>query len=73
MKILGYEIRRRLPEEKGAQFESVLQRLIAAREGWQDAVTPDTCEQSPTVKAIVTAEAGIGSRKRIGPVVPRPL
>ena len=65
MKILGYEIRRRLPEEKGAQFESVLQRLIAAREGWQDAVTPDTCEQSPTVKAIVTA---VSNRLSVTPV-----
>ena len=57
MKLLGYEIRRHQPEEKGAQFESVLMRIIAAREGAAGAVTPETCMQSPTVQAIVKAVA----------------
>lgn len=62
MKFFGYEIRR---EEKGARFESVLQRLIAAQQGIASSVTPETCERSPTVKAIVTA---ISNRMAVTPV-----
>lgn len=44
------------PEEKGNQFEEILLRLIAAKEGvFGEGVTPNTCMQSPTVHAIVTA------------------
>jgi HK97 family phage portal protein len=43
------------PEAKN-QFEDVLMRIVAAQEGNLDGmVTPDTCMQSPTVHAIVTA------------------
>lgn len=63
MKILGFEIRR---EQKGAAFETVLQRLIAAREGLlTGSVTPENCEKSPTVKAIVTA---VSNRLSVTPV-----
>ena len=64
MKIFGYEITR---EQKGAQFETVLQRLLAAREGFLggNIITPENCEQSPTVKAIVTA---ISNRLAVTPV-----
>lgn len=42
-------------EEKLNQFEQVLGRIIAARDGFfPGEVTPDTCMQSPTVHAIVT-------------------
>jgi HK97 family phage portal protein len=44
-----------LPEQKQGQFEDVLQRLIATRDGFVNGVTPENCEQAPTVKAIVTA------------------
>jgi HK97 family phage portal protein len=55
VKILGFEITR---ERKDAQFESVLRRLIAARDGLLGAeVTPESCMRSPTVHAIVTAVA----------------
>lgn len=37
------------------QFETVLQRLIAAAYGHGTAVNPETCMASPTVQAIVTA------------------
>lgn len=41
---------------KTSQFETVLQRLIAAQEGsLYSMVTPDNCMKSPTVHAIVTA------------------
>jgi HK97 family phage portal protein len=41
---------------KKAQFEDVLQRLIQSQEGSLNGiVTPQTCMQSPTVHAIVTA------------------
>jgi len=63
MKILGFDIGRR--EEKGAQFEDVLRRIVAAREGTAGVVTPENCEQSPTVKAIVTA---ISNRLSVTPV-----
>jgi HK97 family phage portal protein len=64
MKLFGFEISR---EQKGAQFETVLQRLLAAREGFLggSVVTPENCEQSPTVKAIVTA---ISNRLAVTPV-----
>ena len=65
MKFLGYEIRRQAPEEKGAQFESVLMRLIAAREGAIGTVTPETCMQAPTVQALVKA---IADRISVTPV-----
>jgi HK97 family phage portal protein len=43
-------------EKKGAQFEDVLRRLIAAQEGALGSiVTPDTAMKAPTVHAIVTA------------------
>jgi HK97 family phage portal protein len=44
-----------LPEQKQGQFEDVLQRLIAQRDGFVNGVTPENCEQAPTVKAIITA------------------
>ena len=63
MKILGYEIRR---EQKGAQFETVLDRIVAAADGtFGTAVTPETCMQSPTVQAIVKA---ISDRIAVTPV-----
>ncbi len=59
MKIFGWEFRRAvaqaLPEEKQNQFESVLQRLVAAQNGLVNGVTPENCMESPTVHAIVTA------------------
>ena len=43
-------------EQKAAQFEEVLMRLIAAKEGIVgEMVTPNTCLQSPTIHAIDTA------------------
>jgi HK97 family phage portal protein len=43
-------------EQKSAQFKDVLRRLVAAHEGALGAmVTPETCMQSPTVHAIITA------------------
>lgn len=42
-------------EEKQNQFEDVLRRLAAAQTGLSNGVTPENCEQAPTVKAIVTA------------------
>ena len=62
MKIFGYEINR---EQKAAQFETVLQRIIAAAEGRSDAVTPETCMSSPTVQAVVKV---ISSRLAVTPV-----
>ena len=54
------------PEQKASQFETVLQRLVAAQEGTLGAsVTPDNCMQSPTVHAIVTA---ISRRLSVTPV-----
>lgn len=55
MKILGIEFGR---EQKAAQFETVLQRIIAAAEGRADSVTPESCMQSPTVQAVVKAISG---------------
>lgn len=59
MKILGWELRRAVAqgfsETKQNQFEDVLQRIVAAQDGAVAAVTPENCEQAPTVKAIVTA------------------
>lgn len=66
MKILGFEIRRRAPEQKGAQFETVLERLLAARYGGGEYnVTPENCMRSPTVQAIVTA---VSRRLAVTPV-----
>jgi HK97 family phage portal protein len=63
VKIWGWEIQR---EQKTAQFETVLQRIIAAQEGTLGTiVSPDTCMQSPTVHAIVTA---ISRRIAVSPV-----
>jgi HK97 family phage portal protein len=62
VKILGYEIRR---EQKAAQFETVLQRIIAAAEGRSDTVTPESCMSSPTVQAVVKV---ISSRLAVTPV-----
>lgn len=42
-------------EEKQNQFEDVLRRLTTAQSGLSNGVTPENCEQAPTVKAIVTA------------------
>jgi HK97 family phage portal protein len=41
--------------EQKSTIDDVLSRLIAARDGTIAAVTPETCMQSPTVHAIVTA------------------
>ena len=56
-----------VPEQsKSRQFETVLQRLIAAQEGSLTAdVTPDSCMASPTVHAIITA---ITRRMAVTPV-----
>lgn len=43
--------------EEKAQFESTLQRLVAAIKGEAGKVSPDTCMNSPTVHAVVTAIA----------------
>lgn len=61
MKLFGWFQR----SEKGAQFEDVLQRIVAAQQGMSDAVTPENCMQSPTVHAIVTA---ISRRIAVSPV-----
>ncbi len=67
MKVLGWDTKQltqplqralmqRLPEAKANQFEDVLKRIIAARDGdLASGVTPDNCMRSPTVHAIVTA------------------
>jgi len=59
MRLFGFEIRReRQPEQKAAQFETVLQRLLAAKSGELSfGITPDNCMAAPTVHAIVTAVA----------------
>ena len=65
MKILGFNIER---EAKQSQFETVLQRIVAAQENvlsGATTVTPDSCELSPTVKAIVTA---VANRLAVTPV-----
>ena len=63
MKIFGLEIHR---EQKVAQFETVLQQLIAAQErAFGAVVTPEECMASPTVHAIVTA---ISRRISVTPV-----
>jgi HK97 family phage portal protein len=63
MKFGSWELRR--TETKGAQFEDVLHRLIAAASGGLGSVTPDNCMRSPTVHAIVTA---ISRRISVSPV-----
>ena len=62
MKILGFDIRREL---KGDMQIEQWVRLLAAQAGAVEAVTPDNCERSPTVKAIVTA---ISNRLSVTPV-----
>lgn len=63
MKILGFEIRR---EQKDMDLPVLLQRFWAAHQNsWITGVTPDTCERSPTVKAIVTA---VSNRLAVTPV-----
>jgi phage portal protein, HK97 family len=62
MKVFGFEIAR---EQKSAQFEDVLRRMLAAKYGAAADVTPDNCERSPTVKAIVTA---VSNRLAVTPV-----
>ena len=52
-------------ETKTAQFETVLQRLVAAQSGMTGYVTPETCMKAPTVQALVTA---ISRRISITPV-----
>src|SRR5580765_825512 len=67
MKLFGLELRR-VRQQKEAPFESTLQRLVAAQDGfygssdfwgtaWGSWVTPENCMQSPTVHAVVTAVA----------------
>lgn len=57
---------RKQPEQKSAQFEQLLMRLIAAQEGIVgEFVTPDSCLASPTVHAIDTA---INRRMAVTPV-----
>ena len=41
--------------QKTNQFETVLQRLVAAASGYSSSVTPETCMSAPTVQSIVTA------------------
>jgi HK97 family phage portal protein len=67
VKIWGWEIQRAQAEQKTAQFEDVLQRIIAAQEGrgYGALVTPENCMASPTVHAIVTA---ISRRISVSPV-----
>lgn len=69
MKVFGLDIRRASAavsiEAKSNQFEDVLQRLVAAQQGALGSVTPETCMQSPTVQAIVTA---ISRRISVSPV-----
>lgn len=52
-------------EDKTAQFETVLQRLVAAQMGTVGSVTPENCMKSPTVHAIVTA---VSRRVAVTPV-----
>lgn len=59
MKVFGFEIRKaiaeRVSDQKMNQFEDVLRRLAGIQAGVSDNVSPENCEQAPTVKAIVTA------------------
>lgn len=56
----------RKPEQKDAQYESILRRLIASQEGTLSSmVTPDNCMESPTMQSIVTA---ISRRIAVTPV-----
>ena len=52
-------------EDKTAQFETVLQRLIGAQQGTLGFVNPENCMKSPTIHAIVTA---ISRRISITPI-----
>ena len=52
-------------KKESNQFETVLQRLIAATYGSGASITPDNCMKSPTVHAIVTA---ISRRFAVTPV-----
>jgi HK97 family phage portal protein len=62
MKIFGFDIRR---EVKDTQLEDVLQRIIAVQAGLSGGVTPESCMQSPTVNAIVTA---VSRRLAVSPI-----
>jgi HK97 family phage portal protein len=59
MKLLGFELTRivkeNLGEAKANIFGDELMRIIAAANGTLSPVNPETCMQSPTVNAIVTA------------------
>lgn len=58
MRLWGFDIRRAEPEAKDNQFETVLQRIVAAANGGSvDSINPENCMQSPTVQAIVQAVA----------------
>lgn len=61
------DVKSRAEESKAAQFEDVLQRLVAAQDGrgYGSLVTPENCMSSPTVHAIVTA---ISRRMSVSPV-----
>ena len=63
MKLFGWELAR--IEQKDAQFETVLQRIVAATQGLVGDVTPENCMKSPTVNAIVTA---ISRRLSVSPI-----
>ncbi len=64
--VAALKAERQLTEQKGNQFEQVLMRIIAARDGVVgEMVTPDSCMQSPTVHSIVTA---ISRRMSVTPV-----
>lgn len=53
-------------QRKDAQFETVLQRIVAAQDGINAyAVTPENCMASPTISAIVTA---ISRRLSVTPI-----
>lgn len=65
MKLFGWEFHRASAQTKGNQFEDVLQRIVAAQQGISEYVTADSCMQSPTVHAIVTA---ISRRIAVSPV-----
>lgn len=66
MRVFGYELRSPFEREaKANQFESVLQRIVAAIAGEGENVTPHNCMRSPTVHAVVTA---VSRRLAVSPV-----
>jgi HK97 family phage portal protein len=64
---LGQATLERLPDVKANVLgqNDVLAQIIAAQRGTGTAVTPENCEQSPTVKAIITA---VSNRFAVTPV-----